>query len=281
MNRTTLAALVAASFSASLAAIPASAEDAPRAPAPKAEAPAESKADLERAATEAFSRVDRNGDAYLRGAEIPAEWADRYDRDGDGAIARSEFVDVMSRPPKLRRLHPLRDVRARVAQTLRSFDKSKDGSVQREEYPGREETFRSFDRNKDATLQPSEIAALCEEEIEDIRRKMKSPGRGDFLAVFDTDGDNKVDASEYDGTAAAFRKFDTDGDGTVTYAEIYPERMMAAKESGPKPESANVLQSLDKDGDGKVARSEFTGSDAAWKRLDTNGDGVLTSADGR
>ena len=245
-----------------------------------AQAEKERDAASEKSSTEQFGKLDKNGDGSLRAAELPAGWLDRYDRNGDGAVGRSEFVEINGRPEKLRRLHPMRDARARAADTTRSFDKSKDGVIQREEYPGREDVFRGADRNKDGALQAAEVLALAEDEIEDIRKKMRSPGRYDFLVIFDVDKDNRVGADEYDGPVAVFRKFDADGDGEVTYDELYPERMKAAKDAGPKPEQISVLGALDKDADGKVARTEFPGSDAAWRRLDRNGDGVLTAADG-
>jgi Ca2+-binding EF-hand superfamily protein len=284
MNRPGLRPLVAIGFAlAALAALPAVAGDEERKDereAEKAQQAAQArKADLEKAAQEVFARADRNGDAYLRGAELPAGWAARYDRDGDGEVSRTEFVEISSRPEKLRRLHPMRDARARFASTLAAFDRNNDGSVQREEYPGKDEVFRGADRNRDGALQAGELLALCEDEIEDIRKKMRNPGKYDFLVIFDVDKDNRVTGDEYDGPAGAFRKFDADGDGTVTYDELYPERMQAARESAPKPEQANALQTLDKDGDGKVSRAEFAGSDAAWRRLDANGDGWLTAAD--
>lgn len=245
----------------------------------------ERRADLEKAATEHFNKLDKSADGVLRAAEIPGGWADRFDRDGDGAITRAEFVEVSSRPEKLRHLHPMRDARARAADTTRSFDRNNDGIIQREEYPGRDDIFRGADRNRNGALEAAEVTALAEEEIEDIRKKMRNPGKYDFLVIFDVNRDNRVGADEYDGPVATFRKFDTDKDGVVTYDELYPERMaerMAReRDAAPKPEQVSAIQALDKDGDGKVARAEFAGGDAAWRRLDVNGDGWVTAADGR
>lgn len=248
---------------------------------PDAEAARVQKEAHERAVGEQFSKLDRNSDGTLRGAEIPEKFAERFDRNGDGAITRSEFVEVSTRPAKLRRLHPMRDPRARAADALRGFDQDKNGTVSREEYPGADHVFRGADRNRDGVLQPAELLALASDELDDIRKRMKSPGRTEFLTLFDLDRDNRVTTEEYDGPAVAFRRFDADGDGVVTYDEIYPERMARRAAEMPKAVDTNAIARFDKDEDGKVAREEFAGSDAAWKRLDRNGDGWITVADAR
>jgi Ca2+-binding EF-hand superfamily protein len=243
------------------------------------------KAEIEADAKEQFAHADANGDGVVKDAEIPKGWLERYDVDFDGKIGRAEFLEVSRRPPKLRHPTPMRDPAARAKMVLASFDRNKDGVVELEEYPGDKVKFREFDRNKDDALSPPEILALAEEEIADIRRKMKSPNRYDFLVLFDSDKDNEITLDEYDGPMESFRKFDKDGDGKVTYDELYPERMAQrmknAEEAGPRAEGLNILETLDANKDGKVAREEFKGTEDAWKRLDRNGDGVITIADAR
>ena len=57
---------------------------------------------------------------------------------------------------------------------------------------------------------------------------------------------------------------------------------MARREyEAPKPTDTNAVSRLDTDGDGKVGRAEFAGTDAAWRRMDRNGDGYITVADAR
>jgi Ca2+-binding EF-hand superfamily protein len=243
------------------------------------------RAEVLAAAKEDFARRDENRDGVLRGAEIPAGWAERYDLDADGRVGAAEFLEVAVRPPKLRRATHMRDVAARAKFHVASFDANKDGVVQRAEYPGDPARFREYDRNKDDALSHAEVLAMARDEIAEIRRKIRSPGRHDFLVLFDSDRDNRVGLDEYDGPAADFRKLDDDGDGVVTYDELYPERMARrarkAEESAAKPEDLSVVDAMDADGDGKVARAEFKGSDSAWRRLDRNGDGFVTVADAR
>ena len=235
----------------------------------------------ERAVATQFAQLDRNSDGALRAAEIPEKFADRFDRNGDGAITRSEFLEVSTRPQGLRRLHPMRDARARAQEAMQGFDQDKNGSVARDEYPGADYVFRAADRSRDGVLSFPELLALAQDELEDIRRRMKSPTRNEFLNLFDLRSDGRVSADEYDGPAAPFRKFDADGDGVVTYDELYPERMARREYEAPKPTDTNAVSRLDTDGDGKVGRAEFAGTDAAWRRMDRNGDGYITVADAR
>jgi len=243
------------------------------------------KAEVAADAKEQFGKADANGDGWLKGDEIVKGWLERYDLDGDGKISRTEFMEISERPPKLRHPTPMRDAIARARQDIASFDKNKDGIIQKDEYPGDQVKFRAFDKNKDGALSLEEVTAMAEDEIADIRKKMKSPNRYDFLVLFDADHDNNVSLDEYDGPMAEFKKYDKDGDGVVTYDELYPEKMMERmkkyEDMGPKPEDLTILETMDKNKDGHVARDEFKGTDDAWKRLDRNGDGVVTIADAR
>ena len=139
-----------------------------------------------------FARADGNGDGYLKGDEIVKGWIERYDLDADGRISRSEFLEISTRPVKLRHPTPMRDPVARVRLDMASFDKNKDGSIQKDEYPGDQVKFRAYDRNKDGALSQSEVLTMAEDEIADIRKKMKNPSRYEFLVLFDSDKDNNV-----------------------------------------------------------------------------------------
>jgi Ca2+-binding EF-hand superfamily protein len=244
-----------------------------------------SKSEILSDAQKQFAQADANSDGYLKGDEVVKGWLERYDLDADGKISRTEFVEISTRPPKLRHPTPMRDAVARARQNMAFFDKNKDGQIQKDEYPGDQVKFREFDKNRDDVLSLAETTAMAEEEIADIRKKMKSPNRYEFLTLFDADKDNNVSMDEYDGPSAEFKRYDKDGDGVVTYEELYPEKMAEKSRKGedttPKPQDLSILETLDANKDGKVARDEFKGNDDAWKRLDKNGDGVVTIADAR
>lgn len=252
------------------------AQDEPKAPE---RTPEERRKDAE----ELFARFDRNRDLALEGDEVPAPgWLERYDRDGDDEISKKEMLEIVDRGPGFDRLFLLRDPRARARNAANQFDQDKDGFVSAEEYPGDADVFERFDRNRDGKLEWKELLRLADEEIDDLRKRMKSPGKYEFLALFDLNYDRQVTLAEYDGPARAFRKYDENSDGVVDFYEIYPERRPEAMErQGPEPEDLNVLSTLDANGDGRVGRDEWKGSPAAWKRLDRNGDGWITTADAR
>lgn len=243
------------------------------------------KAEIAAEAKEQFSRADSNADGYLKGDEIVKGWSERYDLDGDGRVSRTEYVEISTRPSKLRHLHPMRDPSARARMDVAMFDKNKDGLIQLEEYPGDKSVFRGYDKNKDDVLSVPETMAMAEDEIADIRKKLRNPSRYDFLPLFDIDRDNNISLDEYDGPMADFKKYDKDDDGVVTYDELYPEKMMERmkknEDAGPKPEDLTILETMDANKDGKVSREEFKGTADGWKRLDRNGDGVVTIADAR
>ncbi len=268
---TMLACLLAGAPSAARAQEKPAGEDAPE------RTPGERRA----AAEDLFTHLDKNRDARLRGDELPApSWLERFDRDGDDEITKKEMFTIVARGPGFDRLFVLRDPRARARSALRQFDQDKDGFVAAGEYPGNDKAFRKVDRNHDDRLEWKELVRLAEREIEDIRKRTKSPGRYDFLNLFDLDNDRRVSLNEYDGPARSFRKYDENGDGIVDYYEIYPNKRPKGMER-VAPEDLNVIATLDANDDGRVGRDEWKGSQAAWKRLDRNGDGWITTADAR
>lgn len=257
-----------------LSTLPAVAQDKPE-PTDKELAAAKRKQ-----AEELFAARDADRNGRLEKAEIPKSWDVLYDLDGDGDVDRKEFLEIRLHPV-LKAAHPMRHASARARQALRQFDRDKDGKVSMEEYPGTDAVFKGADRDDDGFLEPKELLRLADKELDGIRKQMRSAGRYEFLQIFDLNRDNQISPDEYDGPARLFKKFDDDGDGTVSYAELYPERMMEREAAKPKAEDQDVLSAMDADKDGKVSREEFKGTDAAWKRLDRNGDGFLTRSDAR
>lgn len=94
-------------------------------------------------------------------------------------------------------------------------------------------------------------------------------GRGAMLARLDANGDGKLTGEEF---AAPFDRLDTNKDGFVDQAEraVIPAGGAAGGGGGAR------LVRLDRDGDGKISRAEYT---MPFTRLDANGDGVIDKAE--
>jgi Ca2+-binding EF-hand superfamily protein len=122
-------------------------------------------------------------------------------------------------------------------------DKNGDGKIEREEY-------------RDMLLRARDSAAS---------------GQAGRFAAMDKDGDGKVSRQEFQGPAPMFDRVDADKDGFITKAEV------AAFRPGPgtPAQLAQRIKSMDKNGDGKTTREEFTGFGPNFERADTNKDGVV------
>jgi Ca2+-binding EF-hand superfamily protein len=83
-------------------------------------------------------------------------------------------------------------------------------------------------------------------------------------------------AADWPGDAADFRRFDENRDGRVVVAEF--DRVVRSLRETLDLRS-DFVSKFDLDGDGKVARAEFPGSDLVFARLDVDGDGVVGPKD--
>lgn len=93
------------------------------------------------------------------------------------------------------------------------------------------------------------------------------------VAGFDTDGDMRVTAAEYEaGVARSFAFGDRDGDGTLGLIEFTAWSEAALGNPGTVPGPFD----FDRDGDDRIARAEFETLFAARRtEMDRNKDGVL------
>jgi len=219
----------------------------------------------------------------LRGGGTPegirAEFK-ALDADGDGALSEREY--------------------ARAFFARREFmgaDKDRDGKLSREEYasyvppvlaavPGQgaferwEELFDSLDKDKSGDITESEAGQAW-----------------NMLRQADANGDGKVTKEEQgkarenrekrtkERRAAEFAQLDKDGDGSLSFVELlgqttFMPRVRAGEVRAPAapgrlPAVRDRLRAMDKNGDGKVSRDEFTGPEERFKARDKNGDGVL------
>jgi len=94
-----------------------------------------------------------------------------------------------------------------------------------------------------------------------------------FIQKFDKDGDGKVSKEEFPGSEEHFNQLDVNGDGYIDASEA---------PKGPPPHGmmgGDFIQRFDKDGDGKVSKAEFPGSEEHFNQLDANGDGYIDASE--
>ena len=174
-----------------------------------------------------------------------------------------------------------------------TYDANRDGKVSKEEYSGDADNFDLYDTDHDGFITLAEMGVPADYKYGTAKREreegMGGGGKGgglrrldEFrkrLAEMDTNKDGKVSKEEWKGTQP-FDLMDRNKDGFVTMDDI----VMGAGGKGGIPgggmptreERMARFKEQDKNGDGKVSREEFPGSDEMWKGLDKNGDGAIT-----
>jgi hypothetical protein len=111
----------------------------------------------------------------------------------------------------------------------------------------------------------AEQAAAAKDPLEGLRPELRK-----VFTRTDRDGDFRLTRIEWKNSK--FDQVDANYDGFIT-----PKEFNDNLDSKTAPETR--LHKKDADGDGAISRSEFPGDDVAFRNLDVNGDGVLSSAD--
>lgn len=218
-------------------------------------------------------------------------------------IPGSQFEAV---PPAPAGEKPQSAFRMRYLNMFRNFDSDMNGYLDRTE-ANRSAVFRdlfpTLDTDGDGKLFEKElIAALDQLEpvaaaagVGVVSVEVAEAGRG-LLGLFDADGDGRLSVRELRGMAALVERFDANGDGAIFPGEV-PRRFEATLARGitavpnfapqpvrfdgmntrPRPQVGPVwFQKMDRNRDGDVSRREFLGTDADFRRLDTDGDGLIS-----
>jgi Ca2+-binding EF-hand superfamily protein len=146
--------------------------------------------------------------------------------------------------------------RAAFEVLLKHADLNKDGKIDRDEYRDMLVSLR------DAGPGPGAAPAA---------------GAGQDLFVrMDRNGDGKLSREEFAVPEMLFKRIDADDDGFITTAEAARFREATGAGPGLGIMLLRGLKEMDKNGDGKVSREEFTGPEPQFDRIDADKDGFLT-----
>ena len=197
--------------------------------------------------------------------------------------------------------------RAGYQNRFRRIDRDQNGYIDATESgfdPLFRELFPLLDRDGDGKVFEKELLAAIDE-VEDLNTEanrgilsadVAEASRGLF-GLIDTDGDNRLSVRELRAMPKLIERFDRDKDGYLSPGEV-PRRFRLSLTRGlpgpgagfgpvfavplangrgtPRPTTGPLwFQKMDRNKDGDVSRREFLGTDEEFRRIDTDGDGLI------
>jgi Ca2+-binding EF-hand superfamily protein len=140
---------------------------------------------------------------------------------------------------------------------FRSLDRNNDRRIARSEWFYDPDTFYRTDRNGDGVLTSAEFFAPDDGD------------RNDSFEYLDVNNSNRVERTEWHGTAGEFSRLDRNRDNALTRAELLGGTTAA-------PSTADLFNTLDADDDERISSIEWRWSLRSFDRADVNNDGFLS-----
>ena len=196
-----------------------------------------------------------------------------------------------------------RDNRAFYATRFLQADQGKKKYLTEQEFAGLglpNADFKSVDRNGDGMVTLDELMAQVNLELGSSQSRVElvvSNNGKSLFEVIDANSDRRVSRRELVHAFDRLRQFDRDGDETITAGEL-AGRYQAALQLGrpellrltrnmPQAQTAPItnrptagpewFRKMDRNRDGDISVREFLGPPSAFKRLDADGDGLITA----
>jgi Ca2+-binding EF-hand superfamily protein len=159
---------------------------------------------------------------------------------------------------------------------FQAMDRNRDGVIARMEWQGTLQSFRVHDWNGDGVLSGEEVRPGARRQARSTTEQDFDPENADGFGAWSEEGfasvdhnrDGRISEAEWHYDYETFNRVDWNRDGFISRSEF-----LAADTDDDREDR---FEYLDANGDNRVTRSEWHGSDAAFNLLDRNNNNVLS-----